>query len=92
MELFLGGGIMIAWFAVVIWGATSLVIQAKQTKDWGKVGVAALSSATVSGPLLILMPEHIFFGIHTMGLGFVLTIISAMMILLSRPQLQRLLI
>jgi hypothetical protein len=81
METFLGVIVILAWFAVVIWGATSLVIRARRTKDWEKVGTAALSAATVAGPLLIFIPEHVFFGVHTMGLGFVLTIISALAIL-----------
>lgn len=87
METFLGAIILIAWFAIIIWGAARLIIQAKRTKDWEKVGIAALSAAAVAGPLLFLMPEQVFFGVHTMGLGAVLAIISAFAIFaLSAPR------
>ena len=76
MEVLLGGVLILAWFVVVIWGAANLVVQAKRENDWEKVGIAALSAATVAGPLLFLMPEHIFFGIHTIGFGAVLALIS----------------
>jgi hypothetical protein len=49
METFLGVIVILAWFAVVIWGATSLVIRARRTKDWEKVGTAALSGARSQG-------------------------------------------
>jgi uncharacterized membrane protein YhaH (DUF805 family) len=82
MEIFLGAMIILAWLAIIIWGAAALVIQAKRRKDWGKVGIAALSATTVAGPLLTLMPEHdLPFGGQTMGLGFILAIISAVTIL-----------
>jgi uncharacterized membrane protein YcjF (UPF0283 family) len=80
MEVFLGGIIALAWFAVVIWGAVSLVIQAKRKNDWETVGVATVSATTVAGPLLVLSPEHVFFGVHTIGLGFVLAAISGLVI------------
>jgi hypothetical protein len=48
-----------------------------------KVGVAALSAATVAGPLLFTMPDHVLFGGHTMGLGTVLAIISGFTIFVS---------
>jgi hypothetical protein len=80
MEVFLGGMVILAWFALVIWGAGNLVVQAKRKNDWEKVGIAALSATTVAGPLLFLMPEHIFFGIHTIGFGAVLALISGFVI------------
>jgi hypothetical protein len=80
METILGAIIVLVWFAIVIWGVASLVIQAKRKNDWGKVGIAALSATTVAGPLLFLSPEHVFFGVHTIGLGFVLALISAIVI------------
>jgi hypothetical protein len=87
METIFGVIIIIVWSAIVIWGAAYLVIQAKRTKDWEKVGIAALSATTIAGPLLTLMPEHIFFGVHTIGLGFVLAITSAFAIFaLSAPR------
>jgi hypothetical protein len=51
MEVFLGGMVILAWFALVIWGAANLVVQAKRKNDWEKVGIAALSATTVAGPL-----------------------------------------
>jgi hypothetical protein len=89
MEIFLGLVIIIEWFAIVIWGAASLVLEAKQTKNWEKVWLATISAATVSGPLLTLMPDHVFFGGHTMGLGYILAMLSGGAILLTRPQVQR---
>jgi hypothetical protein len=83
MEVLLGAMVVLAWFAVVIWGAANLVIEAKRKNDWEKVGIAVLSAATVGGPLLFLMPEHVFFGIHTMGFGGVLALISAFVIFAS---------
>jgi hypothetical protein len=80
MEVFLGGMVILAWFALVIWGAANLVVQAKRKNDWEKVGIAALSATTVAGPLLFLMPERIFFGIHTVGFGAVLALISGFVI------------
>jgi len=81
MEIFLGALIILGWFAVVIWGAVNLVIDARRKNDWGKVGIAVLSATTVGGPLLLLMPEHVFFGIiHTIGLGAVLASISGLAI------------
>lgn len=80
METVLGVLVVVAWFAVVIWGAASLVIQAKRKNDWGKVGVAAVSATTVAGPLLFLSPDHVFLGGHTMGLGAVLAILSGLVI------------
>jgi hypothetical protein len=77
MEFVLGTFIILVWFAVVIWGAASLIVQAKRTSDWEKVGIAVLSAATVAGPLLTFIPEHIFFGIHTIGLGIALSFMSA---------------
>jgi hypothetical protein len=82
MEIFFGVLIILAWLAVVIWGAASLIIQAKQTNDWEKVGIAVLSAVTVAGPLLTFIPDHVFFGGHTQGLGFVLAFISAFSIAL----------
>ena len=58
MEVYLGGIVAHAWFALVIWGAANLVVQAKRKNDWEKVGIAVLSATTVAGPLLFLMPEH----------------------------------
>jgi hypothetical protein len=81
MEVFLGSLVILAWFAVVVWGAANLVIQAKRKDDWGKVGIAVLSATTVAGPMLFLMPEHVFFGIHTIGFGAVLALVSAFVIL-----------
>jgi hypothetical protein len=83
MESFLGLIVTLAWFAVVLWGAETLVIHAKRKKDWGKVGIAALSAATVAGPFLILMPNQVFLGINTLGLGTVLAIISGVAIFFS---------
>jgi hypothetical protein len=80
MDVVLGWAIVAAWFAVVIWGAANLTIEAKQKNDWGKVGVAVLSASTVAGPLLFLMPENVFFGIHTIGLGAVLALVSGLTI------------
>jgi hypothetical protein len=91
VETAFGLAIIIAWFAVVAWGAVDLVVEAKRVKDWEKVAVALLGATTVAGPLLTLMPDHVFLGIHTIGLGFVLAFISAGAILFSRRQLQRLL-
>jgi low affinity Fe/Cu permease len=36
MELFVGSAIVIAWLAIVVWGAAGLLVKAKQTKDWEK--------------------------------------------------------
>jgi hypothetical protein len=83
MEIVLGALIFLGWFAVVIWGATNLVIDARRKNDWGKVGIAVLSATTVAGPLLFLMPEHVVFGIHTIGLGAVLASISGLAIFAS---------
>ena len=69
-----------AWVAIVLWGAAYLIIQAKRTKNWDKVGIAVLSATTVAGPLLTLMPEHVFLGVHTIGLGYILAIFSAIAI------------
>jgi hypothetical protein len=80
METFLGVIVVLVWFAIVIWGAGSLVIQAKLKHDWEKVGVAAVSATTVAGPLLVLPPDRVFFNVHTFGLGFVLALISGFMI------------
>jgi hypothetical protein len=76
LDVVLGAAIVAAWFAVVIWGAANLTIEAARKNDWGKVGVAVLSAATIAGPLLFVMPEHVFFGIHTIGLGAVLALVS----------------
>ena len=83
MEIVLGALIFLGWFAVVIWGATNLVIDARRKNDWGKVGIAVLSATTVAGPLLFLMPDHVFFGGHTIGLGAVLAFISGLAIFAS---------
>jgi hypothetical protein len=83
MEIFLGVLIILAWFAVVIWGAANLVIEARRKNDWGKVGIAVLSATTVAGPLLFLMPDHVFFGGHTIGLGAVLVFVSGLTIFAS---------
>jgi hypothetical protein len=83
MEVALGALIVIAWFAVVFWGAVILILEAKRKNDWDKVSIAVLSAMTVAGPLLTLMPEHVIFGIHTIGLGFVLAVISAFVIAVS---------
>jgi hypothetical protein len=80
-DMLFGVLIVVAWFAIAIWGATYLFHKAKQNNDWEKVWIAALSGSTVAGPLLFLMPNHIFFGINTIGLGAVLAIISAIAIL-----------
>lgn len=83
-EMVRGMLVILAWFAIVIWGAAKLVIQAKRKRDWEKVGVAVLSAITVAGPLLTLMPDHVFFGnMHTMGLGYVLAILGAFVIFAS---------
>jgi hypothetical protein len=80
METVLGAATVFGWFAIVIWGIANLLIDAKRTKSWEKVGIATLSAATVSGPLLFVMPEHVLFGVHTIGLGAVLAIVSALVI------------
>jgi drug/metabolite transporter (DMT)-like permease len=77
----LGAGIVVIWFAVVIWGAASLVNRANQTNDWDRVCIAALSAATVAGPFLLAIPEHIFFEIiYTRDLGYALMLISGLLI------------
>ncbi|TAI65703.1 hypothetical protein [Bradyrhizobium sp. Leo170] len=80
MEVALGALVVIAWIAVVIWGTAILIVEAKRKNDWAKVGIAVLSAMTVAGPLLTLMPEQVFFGIHTIGLGFVLAFVSGFVI------------
>jgi hypothetical protein len=90
-QFLLGLGIIIAWFAVVVWGAVSGIVEAKRTKNWEKVQVAALSAATIAGPLLTLMPDHVLFGGHTMGLGYILAIASWFAILCAQPRAQRIL-
>jgi len=78
----LGVIIAVIWLGIVGWGAASLVSGARQTKDWAKVKVATLSAATVAGPLLILMPDYnLPLGGHTMGLGFILAILSVALII-----------
>jgi hypothetical protein len=71
-----GLAVVIGWFAVVVWGASGLVVEAKRTKDWGKVFVAVFSAMTVAGPLLTFIPEHRFLGISTLGLGFILALLA----------------
>jgi hypothetical protein len=66
-QFLLGLGIIIAWFAVVVWGAVSGIVEAKRTKNWEKVQVAALSAATMAGPLLTLMPDHVAHTMHGGG-------------------------
>lgn len=81
--MILGLTIMIAWLAIVIWGEATLVIRARRGTNWTglqTVGIAALSATTVAGPLLALMPEQVFFGVHTIGLGFLLALVSAFII------------
>jgi hypothetical protein len=54
--------------------------RSERKSDWGKVGIAVLSATTIAGPLIFLMPEHVFFGIHTIGFGGVLALISVFVI------------
>jgi hypothetical protein len=88
IEVFIGGVIAVMWLGIAIWGAASLISEARQTKSWEKVKVATLSAATVAGPILIMMPDHnLPLGGHTMGLGFILAFVSGAAILLTRPKL-----
>jgi hypothetical protein len=80
MEVVLGVRVILAWIAVVIWGTANLAIRAKRRNDWGEVGIAALSATTVAGLLLFLMPDQVFFGIHTLGFGAALALISGFVI------------
>jgi hypothetical protein len=90
MEFLDGLGIIIAWFAVVIWGAASMVAEAKRTKHWEKVCVDAVSATTVAGLLLFIEPDHVLpFGTHTIGLGAVLALVSWFVILCAQPRAQR---
>lgn len=92
VEAGLGLAIITAWFAVVAWGAVDLVVEAMRVKDWGKVVIALLSATTVAGPLLFIAPDHVFLGVHTIGLGAILALFSGAAILFSRRQVQRILI
>jgi ABC-type glucose/galactose transport system permease subunit len=89
MEVFLDLSAVIVWFAVVIWSAASLVAKARRTKNWEKVHVAAISAATVAGPLLIQTPDEVLLVGRTRGLGAVLALVSWIAILWAQPRVQR---
>jgi hypothetical protein len=91
IEFVLGLGIILGWCGIVIMGAASLVMEALREKDWNRVAICVLTATTVAGPLLVIMPDHEFLGGHTMGLGFVLAILSGFAILCSMPFVQRML-
>jgi hypothetical protein len=89
MEVFLDLSAVIVWFAVAIWGGASLVVEAKRTKNWEKVHIAAISAATVAGPLLIHMPDQVLLVGRTRGLGAILALASWFAILWAQPRVQR---
>ena len=81
-EVLLGAAFFIAWALVLLWSLGRIAVSAWRTLGKGEhnwdarsFGIGVLVGAgLVAGPILFVEPEAVLFGVHTIGLGFVLAL------------------
>ena len=82
MEVWLGAAITLGWALVVIWSLGRIAVRAwrargKGERSWDSrsfAGGLLVGAGLAAGVILAVEPEHVLFGVHTIGLGFVLVI------------------
>jgi hypothetical protein len=81
MEVWLGAALALGWVLVVIWSLGRIAVSAWRTLGKGEhnwdsrsfAGGLLVGAGLAGGVLLFVEPEAVLFGVHTIGLGFVLT-------------------
>jgi hypothetical protein len=75
-EVLLGAALLFVWTLVLAWSLRRIAVAAWRTPgNWDprSFGVGVLvGAALAAGPILFVEPEAVLFGVHTIGLGFVL--------------------
>jgi uncharacterized membrane protein len=82
MELYLGFALLVVWVIVIAWSLGKIAVSAwrareRKQKQWDSRSFAAgllVGAALVGGVALFVESETVFFGIHTIGLGFLLAL------------------
>jgi hypothetical protein len=89
MEVYLGAALLIAWALVVIWSLAMIAVSAwrarhRKRDKWEPrlfvVGLLA-GAALAGGISLAVEQERVLFGIHTIGLGFILVLVATLVLL-----------
>lgn len=81
-EVLLGSALLLVWALVLVWSLGCIAVSAWRTPGKGQhnwdahsFGVGVLvGAALAAGPILFVEPEAVLFGVHTIGLGFVLAL------------------
>ena len=88
MEVYLGAALLIAWALVVFWSLAMIAVSAwrahrKRDKwEYRSLGIGLLAGAALAGGIsLAVEQERVVFGIHTIGLGFMLALVATLVLL-----------
>jgi hypothetical protein len=79
MEDYFGFALLLAWALVLIWSLGRIAVSAWQVQGdhWDVRSFAVgllVGVAAAGGVILFVEPDAVLFGIHTIGLGFVLAL------------------
>ena len=88
MEVYLGAALLIAWALVVFWSLAMIAVSAwrphpKRDKWEARsfwFGLLA-GAGLASGVSLAVEQERVIFGVHTIGLGFMLALVATLVLL-----------
>jgi hypothetical protein len=89
MEVYIGAALLVAWALVVIWSLAMIAVSARRARHrkcdkWEPrifvVGLFA-GAALAGGISLAVEQERVLFGIHTIGLGFILALVATLVLL-----------
>src|SRR5262249_62196805 len=89
MEVYLGAALLIAWALVVFWSLAMIAISAWRARhrkrdkwEFRSFGVGLLAGTALAGGIsLAVEQERVLFGIHTIGLGFMLVLMATLVLL-----------
>ena len=90
MDIYLGAALLVAWALVVFWSLAMIAVSAwrghRKRHKWEarSFGVGLLAGAALAGGIsLAVENERVLFGIHTIGLGFILVLVATLVLLAS---------
>jgi uncharacterized membrane protein len=89
MEIYLGAALLIAWALVVFWSLAMIAVSVWQARGrkrdkWEprSFWFGLLAGAGLAGGIsLTVENERVLFGIHTIGLGFMLVLMATLVLL-----------
>ena len=76
-----GIALLIAWVLALLWGFAKIALLARKDDQAYGFVLGALSVGVLAGGIILFTNRDIeLFGIHTIGLGFVMTTIAGLLI------------